>query len=34
MEEKALPAEVIEQKGHCAAGHAKGDVLRIRRGEA
>jgi uncharacterized repeat protein (TIGR04076 family) len=29
MEGKTLRAEVIEQKGHCAAGHAKGDVLRI-----
>jgi uncharacterized repeat protein (TIGR04076 family) len=27
--EKTLRAEVIEQKGRCAAGHKKGDVLRI-----
>ena len=27
MEEKTLLAEVIEQRGHCAAGHASGDDL-------
>jgi uncharacterized repeat protein (TIGR04076 family) len=26
-EEKTLRAEVIEQRGHCAAGHKKGDIL-------
>jgi uncharacterized repeat protein (TIGR04076 family) len=29
MGEKTLRAEVIEQKGECAAGHKKGDVLRL-----
>jgi uncharacterized repeat protein (TIGR04076 family) len=29
MDEKTLRAEVIEQRGHCHAGHRKGDVLRI-----